>query len=302
MSDYRHRKLGAIPSPKDHRDFHVARFVQVERSFPVEFKVAPLIPEPYDQDDVGACVAYSLKAIKEIQEQKERNTYTRYSAAYIYGAREQKHYRGEGMIPREALEILLKRGVCREQLLPGIYPYPVAATMITEAMHHDAYPQRIKAYAAAYLVEEIKSALMDLGPVMAVIPVYDSFYQGGHLPRPDPIKENMYGFHALVLVGWTKDNRWLALNSWGKDWGELGGYCTLPFDYPFSEIWTITDLVVQPEPKVYEIFVSPWRKGSRRAWLVHMGLFATKEEAVEQVIKPLQDDLARAGQKLKINT
>lgn len=71
MSDYRHRKLGAIPSPKDHRDFHVARFVQVERSFPVEFKVAPLIPEPYDQDDVGACVAYSLKAIKEIQEQKK---------------------------------------------------------------------------------------------------------------------------------------------------------------------------------------------------------------------------------------
>lgn len=304
MDNYRTRKLGVIPSPKDYRDFHVTRFVRVKAAFPREFTVAPLVPAPYDQGDVGACVAFALKAIKEMQEQKERGKLTYFSAAYVYAAREEKHYQGEGMVPRDALDILLKRGVCREELFPGIYPYPVAASMLTDEMHQDAYPQRILAYAAIYTVEEMKAALMELGPVLVVIPVYDSFYQGGELPKPNTLAERMYGFHALTVVGWTPNNRWLALNSWGQNWGTLHGYCTLPFDYPISEMWTLTDYA--PDEKKnegkfdYQLFIEPAMKGFRRNWLVHLGRFASREEALERVAKPLQQDLAKLGKHCRV--
>lgn len=300
MDSYRARKLGVIPSPKDNRDYHIARLIQVKRTFPPEFTLKPLIPEPYDQGDVGACVAFTLKAVKEMQEQKERRKFTRFSAAYIYGAREEKHYKGEGMIPREALETLLKRGVCREDLFPGIYPYPIAARMVTEAMHRDAYPQRISAYAAMYTADEIKSALMELGPVLIVLPVYDSFYQGGHLTKPNTITENMYGFHSITLVGWTRENRWLALNSWGNKWGQLKGYCTLPFDYPISEIWSVTDTTPDQTKPDYQLYVDPVRKGNQRRWLVHLGDFASREEALEKAAKPLQQDLEQLGKSCHI--
>lgn len=300
MSNYKTRKLGAIPSPKDHRDIHIASMISIRQTFPAEFTIEPRITEPYDQGEVGACVAFALKATKEIQEHKEHGTFSALSAAYIYGARLENHYHGEGMITREALELLLKRGVCREEMLPGIYPYPVAAGMITEAMHQDAYPRRISSYAAVYTVNEVKSALMELGPVVMVVPVYESFYQGGHLPQPDTLTENMYGFHALTIIGWKRDHRWLGFNSWGKKWGALNGYCTLPFNYPITEIWTVTDLIEKPEKDIYKLFVQPLKKGLQRRWLVHLGSFPSQQEALNQVARPLQQDLQKIGKPCKI--
>ena len=91
MSNYKTRKLGAIPSPKDHRDIHIASMISIRQTFPAEFTIEPRITEPYDQGEVGACVAFALKATKEIQEHKEHGTFSALSAAYIYGARLENH-------------------------------------------------------------------------------------------------------------------------------------------------------------------------------------------------------------------
>lgn len=293
---YHQRQLGVVPSPQDYRDYKLTRVTAVKKAFPAEYTYPYLVPEPYDQGDVGACVAFALKAIKEMQEYKERQRFTKFSAAYIYGARGPEDYKGEGMIPREALSILLKRGDCREDEFPGIYPYPICAQKITPEMNKNALPQRIKTYTAIHTVEEAKTALMELGPICIGFSVYESFYKGGNLPLPNKDTEKLYGFHMLAIVGWTRDSRWLALNSWGKDWGALKGYCTMPFNYPINEMWALTDMSPQVKSD-YEVYLT--RRG--RYWRVAFNAnFRTSADAIDKLLKPLEDDLIQSGRSLTI--
>jgi len=293
---YRQRQLGLIPSPQDYRDYKLNRVTAVKRAFPEEYTFPYLVPAPYDQGEVAACVAYTLKAIKEMQEYRERKKFARFSAAYIYGAREPQDFKGEGMIPREALNCLLKRGDCREEIFPGIYPYHICAGKITPEMHKDALPQRIKTYTAIYTVEEAKTAITELGPICVGFPVYESFFRGGNLPLPDKASEKFYGFHMMAIVGWKKDNRWLALNSWGANWGALKGYCTIPFNYPINEMWAITDATIHSQPD-YEVNLT--RRG--RYWTVSFNsYFRSSTDAMEKLLKPLEEDLSLSGKSLKI--
>lgn len=288
---YQQRPLGMVPSPMDHRDYRLTSVTSVKKAFPVEYTFPNLVPAPYDQGDIGACVAFSLKAIKEMQEFKERQEFTKFSAAYIYGARDADDYQGEGMIPREALDILRKRGDCRDELFPGIFPYPVCARNITPELNKDALPQRIKTYAAVHTVDEVKTALMELGPLSIGLRVYDSFFHGGHLPLPNQSTEKLHGFHQVTIVGWTKDNRWLVLNSWGRDWGPLKGYCTIPFDYPIMEMWAVTDMVAKSSP-TYEVYLN---RGPR-FWTVRFaGQYRTAAEAEQKILQPLINDLGKLG-------
>lgn len=294
--NYRQRQLGVLPSPQDHRDYKLIKVTPVKRAFPEEYTYPYLVPQPYDQGDIGACVAFALKAIKEMQEYKERQEFTKFSAAYIYGAREPDDFAGEGMIPREALNALRKRGDCREKIFPGIYPYPICAKSIKPEMNKDALTQRIKTYTAIHTIEEAKTALIELGPVCIGFPVYESFYQGGHLPRPDKAKEKLNGFHMLTLVGWTRDNRWLALNCWGQEWGTLKGYCSIPYDYPINEMWALTDMSPQKQPD-YDVTLT--RRG--RYWGVYFTPnFRNSTDAINKLLMPLQEDLSQSGRELKI--
>jgi hypothetical protein len=46
---------------------------------------------------------------REVLEKKYNNKTTTFSNNFIYGARDDDMYQGEGMIPREALKILQKK-------------------------------------------------------------------------------------------------------------------------------------------------------------------------------------------------
>ena len=163
-------------------------------------------------------------------------------------------------------------------------------------MNKDALPQRIKTYTAINTVEEAKTALTELGPICTGFSVYESFFRGGNLPLPDKASEKLYGFHMLTILGWTRDNRWLALNSWGQDWGSLKGYCTIPFNYPINEMWALTDMSPQTQPD-YEVNLS--RRG--RYWRVSFNSnFRTSTDAMNMLLKPLEEDLIQSGRSLKI--
>ncbi|MGE5371978.1 MAG: C1 family peptidase [Solirubrobacterales bacterium] len=292
------KKLGLLPSPMDARDYRLHHITSVKRVFPAQYINPNLIPEPYDQGESEACVAYSLKAVKEMQEYRERGKFTAFSAAYIYGARAPNDYQGEGMVPRQALKELRKRGDCRDELFPGIYPYPECARKITPLMDQDAAPQRIKTFAALQTVDEIKTALLELGPVTIGIPVYDSFYHGGHLPKPDTGKETLHGYHMLTIIGWLKTNRWYVLNSWGSGWGELKGYCTMPYDYPIHEMWSVTDLAAAHRPG-YEIALNQSVRNGR--WTASFTeTFRTLADVQAHLIEPLRSDLAHSGKEIHI--
>ena len=72
--------------------------------------------------------------------------------------------------------------------------------------------------------DEIKQALIDYGPLVSDIAVYDDWYsyRGGvytHPQMPDETEEDIN--HQPVIVGYNDDEEcWIIKNSWGKFWGE----------------------------------------------------------------------------------
>ncbi len=259
--NFRHYKLGVVPSRHDSRDYKINKFFAARTDFPEEFRIQERIDNIYDQGYVGSCVAFSLKAIKELQELKERKVFTEYSPGFIYlnrfkkenGGSYQHTYMGEGMEPRDALKSLQLDGVCEYSLFPynvafseyDKYPIP------PEAFAH-AYPQRISYYFAVETVNEIKQALIDNGPVQYCIPVYDCVYDVGKDGLIGTPIGSISGYHSMVIEGWRSDNRWIVRNSWSKDWGDNGfGY--FPFSYPISEAWGITDSNIRQD--VIELWI-----------------------------------------------
>jgi C1A family cysteine protease len=243
-------QLGAIPSPPDDRDYPLSRLTPVKAEFPEEFCL--LMPEIKDQGYVGSCVAHSLAYCREITESKQSGE-NKFSVGFIYANRLSTDYQGSGMYPREALSQLLKCGDVPYNDFPINEEYNIVKTAIEAhkaELMEKALPYKITAYARLSLDNEIKTALMELGPVTIMIPVYNSFFfcpATGMLQMPGAT-ESIQGYHQITIVGWKKvspyEERWVVLNSWGSNWGDKGK-CYMPFNYPIEEKWSMTDKEVK---------------------------------------------------------
>ena len=64
------------------------------------------------------------------------------------------------------------------------------------------------------------------------------------MPYPDIKKESLLGGHAVLLVGYNKQqSRYIARNSWGPYWGDKG-YFYMPFEviqnkFMSADFWII---------------------------------------------------------------
>ena len=70
-------------------------------------------------------------------------------------------------------------------------------------------------------VDQIKSALLQYGPIVVDVAVDDSFqaYSGGVLNSCGGAQIN----HMVLIVGYNDDGGyWIVKNSWGASWGENG--------------------------------------------------------------------------------
>jgi hypothetical protein len=258
---------GLIRSTHDSRDYTIAMLgLTIETVYPEEYQCLGARLGVGDQGGYGMCVAYSLKAIKEYQELKERGTLTKWSAAFIYGNRDPSHWQGEGMMLREALSKLITDGTCSNKLLGINNNYIFCKQNITNEMRVAAVPQKVAAYARCYSNNELKSALMNLGPVAIGFNIYDSFINcyDGMLTIPNTSVEKNWGGHAVIITGWKRiyddkgyHERWVIQNSWGTRWGD-NGYAYMPITYPIYERWTITDYIPEgtvPVEKEEEIIM-----------------------------------------------
>lgn len=118
---------GAIPSPADNRDYVITDLIACSGNFPEVYKnpvinIAPV----YDQGVTNSCVACSLALMRWLQEYNQSGNKEMFSSAYIYGARDNEMYQGEGMISREALQIVRQKGDCLWNELPGYYNYALS--------------------------------------------------------------------------------------------------------------------------------------------------------------------------------
>eukprot|EP00117_Sycon_ciliatum_P043754 scpid45235/ scgid31639/ Cathepsin B-like cysteine proteinase; Antigen Sm31 len=77
-------------------------------------------------------------------------------------------------------------------------------------------------------VEEMQESIMKYGPIQAGFTVFSDFmtYKSGVYKHTAGF---VLGGHGIKIVGWgvqptTEEKYWIVANSWGSDWGELGGY------------------------------------------------------------------------------
>lgn len=227
---------GAMPSPEDDRDFTPAMVTAEVREFPEEYE-APAT-EILNQGSIGSCVAHSCATALAEGEEVNYEKHKEYSRGYIYGNRAATDSQGEGMYMRQALKNLNKSGAVYYPDFPYNKTYPEVKALIekdAEELAKKAEPHKIINYYRCYTEEDIKAAVMDRGGCLICVPVYTDFARNLSKTKTNKLR----GYHAMIIVGWTKEGQWIVQNSWGKSWG-YDGKLLMNTDYPVNEYWGIT--------------------------------------------------------------
>lgn len=234
---------GVIDAPVDFRDYDlvtagvISNTKDTKLSYPKDFRLTNC-SDIYNQGNIGSCVAFSLAELKESQELIDQNKRIKFSPGFIYGNRSEVM---EGMYVRDALKALKQDGVCLYSDFPFNDKCEIVQKLLSENLNlfEKAEQWKIKSYYRIYTLDEIKFTLMNVGPIIINVPVYDSW---DHKTGMLNYSGNIVGHHAMLIIGWQNDDILLVQNSWGKFWGK-DGFGTLKYGlHPITEMWAVTDI------------------------------------------------------------
>ena len=139
--------IAVINRPDDEQDYTLDMLVASsdELSLPSSYKTQTTVPV-VSQGSIGCCVACALASSRYIQEELQEGSANKFSVNYIYGNRLSTDSQDEGMVPREALQTLLRRGDCHWSDFPGYNTYETAKSLYeANKSEYDslAYPYKI---------------------------------------------------------------------------------------------------------------------------------------------------------------
>ena len=227
---------GVVESSYDARDYKI----KADSEFPEEFEL-PYKVSVKNQGSKPTCVAHAVSSLIEYHNLIETGKYRKFSTEFIYGTRDIGYYIGDGMVIRDALKTVQKYGDCYYADCPGNHDTADAMNNVNEKVeeYRDlAYPHRSGSYYRVKTPEEMKTALMNHGPVVISMTCKDNAYIADDIYCYPQDAENS-GRHCVLVVGWN-ENGWIIQNSWGALYAG-DGYFTLPFDFKINEAWGTTD-------------------------------------------------------------
>ena len=243
---YTRSKSGVIPSPPDERDYPVAAILPAV-TYPPSIRLDNQI-SIRDQGWWPTCVG---KAGAGLMSAKFG---ARLSSVYLYA--KCKKIDGipnePGTYLRVALKVMQKQGCCLDSMLP----YTLMADPLPKITGlHDvqAEQHKIKAYARARGLDDIKRALVNGHLLMGCLLVDDAFcfYRGDDIVMGLP-QGTVHGYHAIIICGYDDSKKALRIaNSWGiKKWGDDGfgwiSYDNLMNLQAFPEAW-VTEIRTSAE-------------------------------------------------------
>lgn len=254
-----HYTLGAVPSPRDTRDYQVAQFINptAAANLAPAWDFSGLLQPVRNQGNEGTCVGHALTTVMGYQQmtaaapgkQPDREILAPRDA--YEGARMLEPIAGgaEGATPRSALKYAQRSGIGAELYWPY---YQHQRGNPSAGIEASRYANRILTYSRVPAAPAaMKDALYWHGPILAVINADGGFgaHKGDGVIRSAGLN---LGQHAVTIAGWDDTKGAFRIrNSWGTEWGDRGD-AWLPYSWAIVEAWSCTPALDAPPPEV------PW--------------------------------------------
>lgn len=187
-----------------------------------------------DQGRLGSCTGNAIAGAIELL-MKRNNKFTDISRLFIYYYErllENTVNYDSGAYIRDGIKACYTYGAATENL----WPYDISKFRNRPNIDavNDAKKRKVKLYERVSDFNGVINAIDNGYPVTIGFDVYSSFdsptvARTGIMPYPNLKKEKLLGGHAVLIVGYNKNNdTFIVRNSWGKYWGD-NGYFYMPF-------------------------------------------------------------------------
>jgi C1A family cysteine protease len=205
-----------------------------------------------NQGNLGSCTGNAIAGAIELLHKRQNRTLD-ISRLFIYYY--ERMFIGtvnydSGAYIRDGIKACYTYGAPTENLWP--YNISKFRTAPSKTALTDAAKRKVTSYQRATDFNQVIDAITSGYPVTIGFSVYSSFdsptvARTGIMPYPDTKKERLLGGHAVLLVGYNKNNNtFIARNSWGTNWGD-NGYFYMPFQViqntsMSSDFWVIKSI------------------------------------------------------------
>lgn len=207
-----------------------------------------------DQGGLPTCTGFALAAVLDClrggtKSRPPVSTVMLYNMARLHDDLPDNGQLGSTL--RAALKGLFHNGVCKETLAPyqKFAQDGVNSWELDTASAKDASEVSLGAYYRLHhVVNDYHAAIKETGAILVSARIHDGWKtqnENGEIEYPKTKRE----LHAFAIVGYTTEG-FLVQNSWGKDWGGLGG---LPQGVA---LWTYKD----------------WFENVQDAWVLRLGI------------------------------
>ena len=247
--------LGWLPDPEDERDLGFDKLGL--DSPPPRASAHHLLAGPYDQGELGSCVAQVVAKLVEASHRRQNEPPTvasRLAIYYLSRAVLRTQRIDSGTHLRTAFMVLNRFGFCPEE----VWPYSDATDEDAPFRHMPptqafrmSFDQSAKRSTCRYRrilssgaarIRDVKRAIANGMPVGFGTEVSVDFAEGRlgtGAVLPPRRGSDVAGGHAMIAGGYEGD--WFeVLNSWGEDFGD-GGWCRLDETYvaQWRDLWTV---------------------------------------------------------------
>ncbi len=187
-----------------------------------------------DQGNLGSCTGNAIAGAIELIN-KRNNKLLDVSRLFIYYYERMLigtiNY-DSGAYIRDGIKACYTYGAPTENL----WPYNISKFKIQPPSTAivDAAKRKVTSYQRAADFDAVMDAVTSGYPVIVGFSVYSSFdtptvAKTGVMPYPNTTRERLLGGHAVLIVGYNKNNNtFIVRNSWGTGWGDKG-YFYMPF-------------------------------------------------------------------------
>lgn len=271
---------GAVKSTYDSRDYRITP----KDNLPESYELKITVPVK-NQGAQSTCVAHAVSTVVEYHHRRQQKKTDKFSTEFIYGLREVGYYMGEGMCMRDALKTIQKFGDPYEVDCTGNSPLSQAIKNVSDReyeLKELASPHKVSAYIRLKSDKEMKTALMEYGPIIVSMNTYKNYTLEGD-SKVYTIHKNSTksGRHCVMIYGWNSEG-WLVQNSWGRNWGRYGRF-VIPYSFKLNEAWGVVDDIVNDDivkPKANKFIAF-----CNRSWRFVVGYVSLGASKVEDWFK-----------------